>query len=235
MPRPCRSRRATPGVSRAARFFSGMASTVVGGGAWHGVPRVGGRWAGRLGDSSAWCDRSAARSGVTLACVSLMRRCSRTACPRPAVATLTYVYADSTAVLGPLATFAEPHTYDLCGQHAERLTAPRGWEVVRLLSRFDDLPVVEDDLLAVAEALREQGVRERSARQAPPMSAAGGGGSVPDDYSGRHRNGSGGEGHVGSHGGSHGGGAGGPRAEWSPDRRGRLRVLRQPQPRSADL
>ena len=49
--------------------------------------------------------------------VSLVRRCSRTACSRQAVATLTYVYADSTAVLGPLATFAEPHCYDLCAEH----------------------------------------------------------------------------------------------------------------------
>ena len=31
--------------------------------------------------------------------------------------TLTYIYADSTAVLGPLATFSEPHSYDLCEVH----------------------------------------------------------------------------------------------------------------------
>ncbi|KPC91531.1 hypothetical protein ADL27_29840, partial [Streptomyces sp. NRRL F-6602] len=59
--------------------------------------------------------------------MSPVRRCSRTACGRPAVATLTYVYADSTAVLGPLATYAEPHCYDLCAEHSERLTAPRAW------------------------------------------------------------------------------------------------------------
>ena len=47
---------------------------------------------------------------------------------------MTYVYADQAAVLGPLATYAEPHTYDLCHQHATRLTAPRGWEVVRLVA-----------------------------------------------------------------------------------------------------
>ena len=46
--------------------------------------------------------------------------------------TLTYVYRDSTAVLGPLATYAEPHCYDLCAEHSERLTAPMGWELVRL-------------------------------------------------------------------------------------------------------
>ena len=53
--------------------------------------------------------------------MSLARRCSRTACGRPAVNTLTYVYADQTAVLGPLATYAEPHAYDLCELHSERL------------------------------------------------------------------------------------------------------------------
>ncbi|HSU71939.1 MAG TPA: DUF3499 family protein, partial [Micrococcaceae bacterium] len=35
-----------------------------------------------------------------------IRQCSRSACSQSAVATLTYVYSDSTAVLGPLATFA---------------------------------------------------------------------------------------------------------------------------------
>ncbi len=48
------------------------------------------------------------------------------------MATLTYVYADQTAVLGPLATYAEPHAYDLCATHSERLSAPLGWEVLRL-------------------------------------------------------------------------------------------------------
>ena len=72
--------------------------------------------------------------------MSPVRRCSRTACGRPAVATLTYVYADSTAVLGPLATYAEPHCYDLCAEHSERLTAPRGWEVVRLTPEFSPAP-----------------------------------------------------------------------------------------------
>ena len=39
--------------------------------------------------------------------------------PNAAIATLTYVYADSRRVVGPLATYAEPHTYDLCREHAE--------------------------------------------------------------------------------------------------------------------
>ncbi len=84
-----------------------------------------------------------------------MRRCSRSGCGHPAVATLTYVYADSTAVLGPLATYAEPHGYDLCEQHSQRLTAPRGWEVVRLAADPEALLPTPDDLEALAEAVRE--------------------------------------------------------------------------------
>jgi hypothetical protein len=73
---------------------------------------------------------------------------------RAAVATLTYVYSDRTAVLGPLATYAEPHCYDLCRDHADTLSAPRGWEVLRLGPAEDAAPS-GDDLLALADAVRE--------------------------------------------------------------------------------
>lgn len=71
------------------------------------------------------------------------------------MSTLTYVYADSTAVLGPLATYAEPHCYDLCAEHAGRLTVPRGWEVVRLALPQMPAEPNPDDLLALANAVRE--------------------------------------------------------------------------------
>ena len=71
------------------------------------------------------------------------------------MATLTYVYSDQTAVLGPLATFAEPHAYDLCEKHSERLSAPRGWEVLRLAPDADAYGPSTDDLLALADAVRE--------------------------------------------------------------------------------
>ena len=87
--------------------------------------------------------------------MSRRRTCSRSACARPAVSTLTYVYADSTVVLGPLATHPEPHCYDLCDGHAERLTAPRGWEVIRLTREVADSGPSGDDLVALAEAVRE--------------------------------------------------------------------------------
>jgi len=59
------------------------------------------------------------------------RPCSRVACSADAVATLTYDYSDSMAVLGPLGLTADPHSYDLCARHAERLSAPVGWQIIR--------------------------------------------------------------------------------------------------------
>lgn len=67
------------------------------------------------------------------------RLCSKVACGRVAVSTLTYVYADSMAVLGPLSQRAEPHSYDLCERHAERLSAPRGWQVMRHVAWGNEL------------------------------------------------------------------------------------------------
>ncbi|MEJ7628738.1 MAG: DUF3499 domain-containing protein [Nocardioidaceae bacterium] len=87
--------------------------------------------------------------------MSRRRTCSRSACARPAASTLTYVYADQTAVLGPLATYSEPHCYDLCDRHGDKMTAPRGWEVIRLAGEPSDHGPTTDDLLALADAVRE--------------------------------------------------------------------------------
>jgi hypothetical protein len=70
---------------------------------------------------------------------------------------LTYVYADQTAVLGPLATYAEPHTYDLCADHAGRLSVPQGWNVLQLAPIGATVEPTHDDLLALADAVREAG------------------------------------------------------------------------------
>lgn len=83
------------------------------------------------------------------------RVCSRGGCRRRAVTTLTYVYADSVAVVGPLATFAEPHAYDLCEAHGDRLTVPNGWQVIRQERGAGDLGPSDEDLMAIADAVRE--------------------------------------------------------------------------------
>lgn len=100
--------------------------------------------------------------------VSSVRVCSRTGCLLPAVATLTYAYSDSTAVVGPLATASEPHSYDLCEEHAVRLTAPKGWEVVRHEGEFSSQEPSTDELTALAEAVREAGRSEQVSAPQPP-------------------------------------------------------------------
>lgn len=60
-------------------------------------------------------------------------------------------------MLGPLATAAEPHTYDLCAPHSQRLSAPRGWSVLRLAPDPSTVQPSHDDLLALADAVREAG------------------------------------------------------------------------------
>ena len=90
----------------------------------------------------------------SLSFVNVPRRCCRPGCPHYAVATLTFVYSASTAVIGPLATSRDPHSWDLCVSHAGRITAPRGWELVRHSGPLATNPD-EDDLIALAEAVRE--------------------------------------------------------------------------------
>lgn len=62
------------------------------------------------------------------------------------------MYADQTVVLGPLAVLAEPHTYDLCADHAGRLTPPRGWDLVKLAVDYQREPA--DDLAALVDAVQ---------------------------------------------------------------------------------
>lgn len=64
-------------------------------------------------------------------------------------------------MLGPLARASEPHTYDLCREHSESMTAPRGWRVIRIPGGAEEV----DDLVAIAEAL--SGSRRAQAPEIP--------------------------------------------------------------------
>lgn len=68
---------------------------------------------------------------------------------------MTYAYADSTVVVGPLSPMAQPHSYDLCEEHVNRLVAPQGWDVVRIVNNFQPAPPSDDDLTALADAVRQ--------------------------------------------------------------------------------
>jgi Protein of unknown function (DUF3499) len=130
------------------------------------------------------------------------------------VATLTFVYSDSTAVVGPLATAPEPHSWDLCVSHAGRITAPRGWDLVRHAGPLPTHPD-EDDLVALADAVRER-----------PIDAAlpygGGTGAPPNGFSDPAIH------HTGAHATAPSGGLLAPPEHRSGRRRGHLRVLPDP-------
>ena len=57
------------------------------------------------------------------------RQCSRSGCSDTAAVTLSYHYGQSQVWIDRLSPERDPHMYDLCHQHAERLTVPQGWHV----------------------------------------------------------------------------------------------------------
>jgi hypothetical protein len=102
------------------------------------------------------------------------RRCSRTGCNQTAAKTLIYIYSDSTAVLGPLSTFAEPHTFDFCSEHSEKLTVPKGWNVIRHETGTNEIEPSAEDLIAIADAVREVAKQEYvEKRKAPEVGRRG--------------------------------------------------------------
>lgn len=88
-----------------------------------------------------------------------LRICSNASCQNHASYTLTYVHADACVVIGPLATRAEPGAHDLCDYHSSRLKAPQGWELIRIGVEEGAPERSRDDLLAIADAVREAGTR----------------------------------------------------------------------------
>lgn len=76
-------------------------------------------------------DRGIRRSGHVVPYGNyVFRLCTKTGCSEHAAATLTYEYQNSQVWIDGLTPEREPHSYDLCRDHARRLTAPRGWDVV---------------------------------------------------------------------------------------------------------
>lgn len=57
------------------------------------------------------------------------RPCSRSGCPAPAVATLSFDYGTRRVWLHDLPDPPDPASYDLCSSHVDRFRPPRGWEV----------------------------------------------------------------------------------------------------------
>lgn len=74
--------------------------------------------------------RSTAARAVIATVTGMIRQCSRPGCASPALATLTYQYGQALVWIDVLAAERDPHSYDLCGRHAARVSVPNGWQLV---------------------------------------------------------------------------------------------------------
>jgi hypothetical protein len=86
---------------------------------------------------------------------------------------MTYVHADATVVIGPLGRRAEPGAHDLCAEHAAKLTPPVDWQLIRIDSGQAPPERSHDDLLAIADAVREAADRADSKSPRADGSASG--------------------------------------------------------------
>ena len=97
------------------------------------------------------------------------------------MATLTYVYAESSAVLGPLSPEQHPGGYDLCSEHSGELTVPKGWELIRLPGVDGTADKHEpDDIMALARAVREIGMLDDEVAPTDGAATADSHAAVPD-------------------------------------------------------
>ena len=95
---------------------------------------------------------------------------------------MTYVHADACVVIGPLSRRAEPGAHDLCADHASRLSPPVDWQLIRIDGEQAPPERTHDDLLAIADAVREAAGRSGSDSgegSSGASSEARGDGSVP--------------------------------------------------------
>lgn len=67
---------------------------------------------------------------------------------------------------------AEPHSYDLCAEHAESLTVPRGWQVVRLYAQTPREVIDYEDREGLARSVQMSVRARREADQAGAAPAA---------------------------------------------------------------
>ena len=51
--------------------------------------------------------------------------------------------------------YAEPHSYDLCLIHSEKLTLPNGWSFTKIEPEDAQVGPSDDDLMLIANAVRD--------------------------------------------------------------------------------
>ena len=84
---------------------------------------------------------------------SYKRICVKPGCGNKVTAAFTYVYADSTIVIGNLPPMAEPDAYEICNEHVKNFIAPRGWKIIRLQTETQTKELGETELEELAKAI----------------------------------------------------------------------------------
>jgi hypothetical protein len=64
-----------------------------------------------------------------------VRICAKPRCGSRAAVSVALRYDDREVLVGELSGEPDPGLVDLCAEHAERLTAPRGWRMLDLRAR----------------------------------------------------------------------------------------------------
>jgi len=79
---------------------------------------------------------STEREALPISVGRMSRRCSRCTCNAPAAITLTYHYARALVWIDDLTPERDPHAYDLCADHGQRISPPTGWRLEDRRNRF---------------------------------------------------------------------------------------------------
>ena len=73
---------------------------------------------------------------VLVSVYDVARQCSRSTCNEISTITLTYQYSRAIVWIDDLAHERDPHAYDLCQRHGQRMTVPSGWRLEDRRNRF---------------------------------------------------------------------------------------------------
>lgn len=71
---------------------------------------------------------------ISVDCVA--RQCCKSSCSELSTITLTFQYSRALAWIDDLTYERDPHSYDLCERHGQRMTVPTGWRLEDRRHRF---------------------------------------------------------------------------------------------------
>ncbi|MHB1130356.1 MAG: DUF3499 family protein [Ilumatobacteraceae bacterium] len=79
---------------------------------------------------------STVANALLVSVYGVARHCSRSTCNEVSTITLTYQYSRALVWIDDLAHERDPHAYDLCERHGQRMTVPTGWRLEDRRNRF---------------------------------------------------------------------------------------------------